>query len=210
MKRILLAAGLLAGCTSQQTSTPLSDLTKNFGPTSLEVVANGQLSILLHVNETQACPLIGENVVATFDGANMHVTRGGYDTNASGCYPIAFSFDSMPEATVAAYEATKGSELVVADASATWTVDTVKLFANDLINDPASSQIVWEDVTSISGAELAGASITSIQGNQINYQTVAGVRSVQAHSHPTASRCDGPGSCAVDLYGYRSYNGLPQ
>jgi len=204
MKTLVLAAGVLVGCASQQTSTSLADLQKHYGDVSLEVVAQGDLSIEMHVTSQDDCPLIGQDVVATFDGQNMKVLRGGPDTDASGCYPIAFWFDPLPEATLATAEvATTRAELVVADASATWTIDTVKLFANDFVVDQNASTITWTDVTSITNATVQPAATIQIEGNVIHYPPGSQIASVQARAVPTASRCAGPQQCTVNLEGGR-------
>ncbi len=205
VKRIFLVAALGA-CTSQTPSTPLSALATS----QLEIVTNGQINIELHVDETQGCPVLGNDVVATFDGATMQVSRGGYDTNASGCYPIAFWFNDVPMATINGFEkVAPGSELVVTDKSATWTVDTVKLFANDFVVDTASSQIIWEDVSAVSVAQVSPGAVVGIEGNAIHYASALPIDSVYAVSHPTPTRCDGPGLCMVDLAGSRSFTASP-
>ncbi|HTR53126.1 MAG TPA: hypothetical protein VMJ10_20665 [Kofleriaceae bacterium] len=211
MTRIFLAAGLLAGCASQQTATSLADLQKQYGDVSLEVVATGDLSIEMHVASPGACPLIGNDVAATFDGANMQVLRGGPDTDASGCYPIAFWFDVLPSAMVNNFEvATTRSELVVADASATWTIDTVKLFANDFVVDQNAATITWADVASISDAQVQPPAAVQIAGNVIHFPAGDTIAAVQAHSTPATSRCDGPQVCSVDLEGGRQLIATPQ
>ena len=46
----------------------------------------------------------------------MMMTRGGYDTNASGCYPIAFWFDTAPAGALVGFERdTNSSQLIVQD-----------------------------------------------------------------------------------------------
>ncbi|HEY1554623.1 MAG TPA: hypothetical protein VGF94_07280 [Kofleriaceae bacterium] len=211
MKRILLAAAALAGCTSQPTVTPLADLQKQFGDVQLEVIAKGSLAIEMHVNNSGDCPAIGQDVIATFDGANMEVLRGGPDTNASGCYPIAFWFDVLPQATLDGFEvATTRSELVVADKSSTWMIDTPKLFANDFFVDQDASTITWADVTQIQYAHIEPAANLTIDGNVIHYPAGMNVQEVHAHAEPVASRCDGPQQCGIDLTAGRQLTSTPQ
>jgi hypothetical protein len=196
----------LAGCTSQPKTTPLAQL----GTTQMEVVTNGKINIELHVDEADGCPTLDEHVTATFDGAPMQFSRGGYDTNASGCYPIAFWFNDTPLATVNGFEKTaNGSELVVADKSATWTVDTVPLFANDFLNDTQSSQIIWTDVATIASAEIQPGAALQISGNAISYPVGLQVQAVFALAHPVPTRCDGPGLCTVSLQGQRDFLAKP-
>jgi hypothetical protein len=204
-KPIYLVLGL-AACTSQPKTTPLAQL----GTTQVEVVTNGKINIELHVDETQGCPTLDEHVMAMFDGAPMQVSRGGYDTNASGCYPIAFWFNDTPLATVNGFEkSANASELVVVDKSATWTVDTVPLFANDFLDDTQNSQIIWPEVSSIASAEISPGTPTQITGNVISYPVGLQITWVSALSHPTPTRCDGPGVCTVSLQGQRDFLAKP-
>src|SRR5438046_10271826 len=114
MKPVYLVVAL-AACTQQQASTPLAQLATT---SHLEIVTNGKVNIEMHVDESGGCPRLDESVSAMFDGAPMLVSHGGYDTNASGCYPIAFWFNDTPMATVNGFEKTAfGSELVVADST---------------------------------------------------------------------------------------------
>lgn len=206
MKALLFtAAAALVGCAAQPTTTPLSDLKSKFGDTHVEVVANGQLAILLHVahaNESN-CPLLGDDVVATFDGQRMGVSNG-YAIDASGCYPIAFTFELMPASSIAAWErTTSGSQLVVADHSETWNIDTHALFSNNFVDDTANSQIVWNDVSQITFARVSPGVATQIKGNTIQYPPGTKIDWVSATSHPIATRCAGPALCTIDLTGER-------
>ncbi len=204
-KRIFLVVALGA-CTSSSNTTPLSALPNS----QLEIVTNGKLNIELHVDETAGCPTLGDDAVATFDGQPMLMSRGGYDTNASGCYPIAFWFNDVPMAQVSGFEkVASGSELVVHDKSATWTVDTVKLFANDFIVDAANAQITWEDVTSMTSAQTSPYAALTIDGNVIHYPAGMTIDYVQALAHPVPTRCDGPGLCLVNLQGSRNFTASP-
>src|SRR5512143_3655513 len=130
-KQIALIVALGA-CAQQQASTPLAKL----GTPSIEIVAKGQVNVELHVDETGGCPLLGDDVHALFDGQPMQMTHGGYDTNSSGCYPIAFWFNAPPMTELAGYErATNSSQLVVQDTNTAWAIETTKLFANDFVVD---------------------------------------------------------------------------
>ncbi|HUJ58209.1 MAG TPA: hypothetical protein VLX92_06945 [Kofleriaceae bacterium] len=201
MTKLLILVAAVAACTSEPT-TPLARLDSN----QLQVVANGQLNIILHV-DGNGCPKLEDNVVATFDGMPMNVARGGYATNATGCFPIAFWFDTMPSAAIADYEArTLGSEFVVADRSATWTLDSAnKLFGNDFEIQPQNNLIVWEDVSTISQAEIAPVAPTTIDGNTIHYPAGTMITWVSGIAHPTPASCDGPTGCEIDVSGQRTF-----
>jgi hypothetical protein len=205
-KRILLVA-VLGACTSSSTqSTPLAA----FPNSQLEIVTNGKINIEMHVDETGGCPTLGDDVTATFDGQPMLMSHGGYDTNASGCYPIAFWFNDAPMANIAGFEkVANASELVVSDKSASWTVDTVKLFANDFLVDAANAQIIWEDVPAMANAEIWPSAPVQIVGNTIHYPAGLAIEWVQALAHPTPTRCDGPSVCNVNLAGSRSFVASP-
>jgi hypothetical protein len=192
----------LGACTQQTSSTPLSELKT----TTLEVVARGQLNVEVHVDETAGCPTIGADVVARFDGSPMQVSRGGYDENASGCYPIAFWFDELPMATINGVENVgAASELLIADHSQTWRLDTTRLFANNFVIDSARGEVTWTDVAQITSARLDQA-ITGINGNVIHFAPGATVTQVEALAHPVPTLCDGPGTCVVNLEGFRTWD----
>jgi hypothetical protein len=206
MAKPLILVVALGACAQQQSSTPLAQLQTAYGNTHLEIVTNGKINIEMHVDETAGCPLLGDDVHATFDGAPMMVSHGGYDTNASGCYPIAFWFNDAPMATLTGFEkVSMGSELVVADKSQTWSVNTVPLFANDFIVDTANSQILWTDVSTITSAEIVPGAPLQISGNAITYPAGLSVQWVSALAHPIPSVCDGPGLCTVNLQGSRNF-----
>jgi hypothetical protein len=198
-KHLVGLVALAVGC-AQPKTTPLSDLAKDFGPTRMEIVAKAQLGITLHVDSTQGCPELADDATALFDGQTMNVARGGYDTNAKGCYPIGFWFDPVPDAALTGFEhSSTTAELVVRDSSATWQVDTTRLFMNTIINDPVTSTITWENVNEITGAQIAPLVPFTIQGNTIKYQAGTQITWIDASSNPVASRCDGPGQCTVML-----------
>ena len=204
--RKLLPLIALAACAAPPSSTPLSKLQPVFGDTTLEVVAKGPLDILLHVPKGSdgSCPMLGADVTARFDGQAMHVFRGGEDSQADGCYPIAFEFDRMPVSSIAAWElTTSGSQLEIADRSAVWEVAAHPLFANNFVDDPAASQIVWKDVTQITTASVSPIVPVHIVGNAITYPPGTQMTYVQAIAHPAVERCDGPSACTVNLQGER-------
>ena len=202
MTKTLLAVVVLAACTNGQTSTPLARL----GTTQLEVVSEGELTIQLHVDtaRTADCPMLSEDARATFDGMPMRIARGGFATNATGCYPIAFTFENDPSAQLVAYEATTShSALEVFDSSARWEVDAHPLFSNNFVVDEASSKIVWQDVEQITSVQVAPAVKTTIVGNTILYPAGTHIDWVSAYAHPTPTVCNGPSVCTVDLLGSR-------
>jgi hypothetical protein len=205
MKKLWLLA-VLGACTTQDPSTSLADLNTKYGPAHIEVVANtNQVNIELHVTETSGCPTLSDNLVATYDGQAMNVARGGYDTNASGCYPIAFWFNSVPMDAIVSFESeTKASQIVLVDPTATWNVQSSRLLSNDFEIDATNSQIVWEDVTSITSAQVSNSAAV-IVGNTIDYTPGATIDWVEAYAHPVPTECSGPSLCTVDLTGSRTW-----
>src|SRR6266850_3542934 len=170
MRTHLLALLAVVGCT-QSNSTPLADISKTYGDTTLEVITKGQINIELHVAPvTGDCPVLAEDATATFDGMPMNVARGGYATDSSGCWPIAFWFDNFPAAQVQGFERTvSASQLVVLDKTAEWRVDTGTMFVSDFVDDTANARITWRNVTQITQAQLTPAVATTISGNTISY-----------------------------------------
>ena len=157
---------VLGACTTKDASTSLAQLTDKYGGTNVESSRPGQVNIEMHVAETSGCPQLSDDVVAQFDGQNMLVARGGYDTNSTGYYPIAFWFDSTPMVAAVGFEAVKtDSELVISDSSATWQINTSKLLSNDFVVDATTSSVVWEDVTTITTAMASPNTVTSIISN---------------------------------------------
>lgn len=204
MLTLLVALGGIGACTSDEVTTPLSQL----GQTQLELVANGQINAELKIQNVSDCPLLGDDVVATFNGHPMQVSKGGYDTTSDGCYPIAFWIRPNDIPVVVAREAGAGSsEIVVDDASAHWVIGSTNVFANRFSIDTANSEITWADVTAISSVKLTPSVTTRIEGNVIHYPAGTDVIGVSAYAHPTPTTCDGPGLCVVDLTGNRSFNG---
>lgn len=207
MKRLLCLVAL-AACTSSPSPTPLAQLQPAYGNTTLEIVAKGQLDILLRVAKADSadCPTLAEDVTAQFDGQAMRVYRGGYDTVSGGCYPIAFQFDDLPMASITAWErTTSGSQLVVHDASATWKIQTGNLYRDDFVIDSAQSRVVWNDVSQITTATIEPEVQFQIDHNAIVYPAGTALTFVDATAHPTTSRCDGPSVCTIDLEGNRQF-----
>ena len=197
-----LALGALGACTEQAT-TPLARL----GTTKVEVVvAKGQVNIELHVDGTSGCPLIGDDAKGKFDGQPMEVSRGGYDTDATGCYPIAFWFNSPPADALTAFEnITNGSEMIVQDHSALWSLGMTRVYANDFVDDPVNNRITWQNVDLISTASLTPHVNIELSGNTITYPKGTVVEAVEGYAHPTPTRCDGPGECFVNLRADRTF-----
>jgi hypothetical protein len=211
MRKLLIPLGLVAGCTHSDSTTPLSDLAKKYGDTNLELVVNGQVNIELHVSPTSGCPELSEELVATFDGVPMHIVRGGYDTNANGCYPIGFyAPQPLPADQLMGFErTTTASELVLVDRSSQWTVGTGRLFTNDFVIDRAAGTIEWQNVAAISTAQISPQAPVTIERNIIHYPKETAVELVQAYAHPVPSRCDGPALCTIDLEGTRDWVSNP-
>lgn len=207
MTKLLLLAAFLGACADQQSSTALHAL----GDATLELVSfGGQVNVELKTKGT-GCPLLAEDVHATFDGIPMEVSRGGFAETADGCYPIAFSILPSRLSGVAAYEAgTANTDLVIEDQSARWTVASTRLFTNQFEIDAASSRIVWQNVSAITSAQLEPAVTVQIEGNIIHYPPGTNVVSVSAYAHPIPTKCDGPGLCLVDLQGAHAFKSTPQ
>lgn len=210
MGKVLVLASLLgaalAGCAQQQQpATSLAQIAPTYGAPTVEIVANGQVNVLLSIPTKGDCPVMSDRLTATYDGAPMRVARGGYDTTTNSCYPIAFWFDAPPTATIDGFEkSTNSTQLRLVDESATWTMQTSKLFADDFVDDSANHRIVWQDVPTITTAEVSPSQRVTIQGNAIVYQPGTEIDWVSAHAHPTATTCDGPGQCTVDVDGSRT------
>ena len=197
-KTLLVVVAISAACASQQPSTSLSKL----NTARLGVVSNGSIAIELHVDGD--CPMLREDLFATFDGQPMNVARGGYATNATGCYPIGFWFDPMPAAALATFESGHSiSQLEVIDPSAVWHIDATPLFteASAFVDNPASATITWNGVATITTAETSPIVPVTISGNTIKYPAGTAINWVSARSHPVPTRCDGPESCTIDLDG---------
>lgn len=203
---LLVGAGALAACAQQQAATPLAQL----GASQIEIVANGRVNVLLHVDETAGCPRLADDAHALFDGQPMKMSYGGWDENASGCYPIGFWFDKPDTDTMVGFERQNASaQLVITDSSAAWSVQSGQLFATDFINDAANSQIVWTDVQHITSALVFPPATTTIEGNIIHYPAGHQIDWVQATSHPVPTRCEGPAVCTVDLQGTHDWKASP-
>jgi len=193
-----LALFFVGACAAEPPSTSLADLQATYGDVTIEVVAREQVNIQLFVTATDECPYLGD-AVATFNGERMHVSRGGYDTTANGCYPIAFWFDQLPDRVRNREGTLSGSQLQLVDDSATWSINTSRLFASRFEIDTAASQIIWRDVDEISTARVSPAAQLEITGNVITYPAGRSIDWVEARAHPAATRCDGPSVCIVDL-----------
>ena len=204
-----LCSFLVLGACAAEPSTPLDQLATTYGDTTIEVVARGQLNIELHVDTTYGCPLLGSDVNAWFNGVRMNVTPGGYDETNDGCYPIAFWITPLPQTTMAAWEKTmNGSQLMVTDHSAQWTIGPTQLFATGLVDDPTTSRIIWQNVAEISTAQVVPPVPITIDGNTISYPPGTAISWVDAYAHPQPSRCSGPTSCVVDLEAIRSFDSI--
>jgi hypothetical protein len=205
-KNALIVVVLLAACTQEPTQTALSDLSSSYGATHVEVVAKSQLNIVLHVDAAPGeCPTLREETSATFDGAVMNVSRGGYDLDSTGCYPISFFISPLPMDQIHTFErTTSGSQLEVKDKSATWGINTGALFGENFLNDTANARIVWEDVTTISTATTDPVVPLQLEGNIIHYPKGTQINWVSAWAHSTPTKCLGPGLCTVDLQGDRA------
>jgi hypothetical protein len=166
------------------------------------------------------CPTISNDVTATFDGLTAQLlTAGGWEQEEDGlgCNGIEFALQSAPPLA--------SSELVVADGTTTWTLDGVDLLTDDiaLVPDPPTGhvQLVWPSAAAIvsafiqisdsSGhALLYGSSnddgqvqfAVTLVGNTMDFvlpAPVTGTLSVYAYRTPSASRCEGPAACELQV-----------
>ena len=207
MSKQALLLVVLGACAQQQSGTPLAKL----GSPTIEVVAKAQLNIEMHVDTSNGCPQLGDDVVALFDGQPMQMTHGGYDVDSSGCYPIAFWFNETPSTQLAGFEKQNSmSQLLIKDSASQWAIETARLFANDFAIDAGNSQVVWADVSQITSAQLSPAVTVQIEGNTIHYPPNTVIEGVDATAHPVPTRCDGPDVCTVNLEGFRSWVGGQQ
>jgi len=201
------SVGALAalGACSTDNSTPLSELSKTFGETHIEIVADHQVNILLHI-AGDGCATLSDDVVATYGGLPMQMSNGGYAEDASGCYPIAFWIKDFPENLVGDRErASGGSDISITDASASWKVAPTQLFGNDLEIDAATSSIVWPNVDHIASVRIVPSVDYQIQSNSIKYTAGTEITYAQAFAHPVPTVCAGPGACTIDLSRTRNF-----
>ena len=104
---------------------------------------------------------------------------------------------------------TSGSELVIADYTAKWTIGSTKLFDNVFAHDPVNARITWQNVDQISTARVQPPVPITIDGNIISYPQGAAIEWVTGYAHPRPMRCDGPASCLVNLQGTRTFESSP-
>lgn len=218
MGKMISLAGLLVsvaslGACSTDNTTPLNDLHSAYGATHLEIVADTQVNVLLHI-EGDGCATLGDDVTATFDGQVMEMSRGGYAEDASGCYPIAFWLRDFDAKRIGNRERASGAaNLVISDASARWAVAPTQLFGNDLEIDAATSEISWPNVDRISTMRTIPDYPLELNADAsaATYPAGAHIQMVQASAHPIPSLCSGPGQCSVDMYRVRDFGStLPQ
>jgi hypothetical protein len=211
---IPLGALALGACTTDN-STPLKDLSTKFGATTMEIVAQGQVSVILHV-AGDGCPTLSDNTKATFNGHEMLIANGGSATDAFGCFPIAFYLDdsvtpdelaSFERKASAASGGTVGSQLAITDSSSAWQVAPTRLFGNHLENDTANSRIIWQDVDNIATARIVPSQDLRIEGDSIFYPPGTQVTYATAYAHPVPTVCNGPGTCTVDFGDSRAFTG---
>ena len=202
-----LSVGALAalGACSTDNSTPLKDLSTMFGETHVEIVANTQVSVLLHV-ASDGCVTLSDHTVATFDGQQMEMTHGGYAEDASGCYPIAFWFKKFPENQIGAREkASGGADMVIQDESASWKIAPTQLFGNDLELDASTNTILWPNVDHISTVHTVPTVGYEIQPAAIKLAAGAQIQSATATAYPLPTLCAGPDRCTIDLSRTRDF-----
>ncbi len=206
MTKTLMLVGL-AGCFTS--STPLSEVQSSYGKARLEILASDQLTVYLHVDTSGDCPVLADDLAAQYQGQPMHVVTGGYDTDATGCYPAAFWAEPQPAQAPTTGIARAGAALEIADPSARWNVDPGNLYAESFVNDAANAQIVWSDVPQIETASVYPSVPVTIDHNAIHYPAGTEITWVSATADFVASRCEGPAQCVVQTAGQRSLGVQP-
>lgn len=221
---VLLAAAPLAACT---TDTPVTPLAQYKGAAlSLQTANDAKLiepgfpapTRLVISPPDGDCVRVGDDVTADLDGIRMTVvSRGGAwsSIDESGCDDVAFDLEQAPT--------TRGTDtLLVRDSATTWTISGVDLFANDFVlaDAPVAGQrahITWSNAAAIEdGAyvqfeqngtvmfDAYNATDVTTAGNVIAVAlptefTGDGTLSINAARTVTATRCDGPATCALTI-----------
>lgn len=216
----------LGACGAEQPVTPLSQLrssvtveTANDSP-ALDAAGFGAPTTVTFGGGSDA-PRIADDATVTLDAVAMTAeSRGGcldgsWD-EGEDCASIRFTLD-RPAASA-------HSTIVIADSSATWTIEGDNLFANhySITNTPAADgtmEITWADATSINfvyaqfvqngTVEFAASTAESgwtnyALGNRIELPVPAsvtgqGTLSLNASRAAAATRCDGPEQCALSV-----------
>ncbi|HEY0190837.1 MAG TPA: hypothetical protein VGC42_06910 [Kofleriaceae bacterium] len=210
VKTLWLSLGAVAalGACSTDNSTSLNDLSKTFGETHVEIFANNQVNLLLHI-DGDGCATLGDDVVATYDGQPMAFSSGGYAEDSTGCYPIAFWVRDFPATQIGNRERASGAaDIVIRDASASWRIAPTQLFGNDLEIDAATSSIVWPNVDHIS--TMSTLPYVNVQIDQLSssvkYPAGTSITFAAATAHPIPTVCAGPGRCTVDMSRARDFS----
>jgi hypothetical protein len=167
------------------------------------------------------CPTISSDATATFDGLPLTLDdAGGWDAPIDGgsqCHAIRWSLATAPA------HPGQSSQLVIRDATTTWTVEAKELLTNDFALQPSApaghAQIAWTSAPAIDGGayvqftDSAGTLVfagalegypngvaVTVTGNVVDVAipqgtTRDGTLSINAARTPQATRCDGPAGC---------------
>lgn len=218
---VLVAAAPLAAC-ADTPPTPLAQMqaaTVDLTTANDAKLIDPQFPAVTRLTITAGdCVRIGDDVTVDVDGVRMQlVSQGGPWNNfgESGCDDVSFELATPP--------GNRGTNTVlVRDSATTWTISGVDLFANDfaLVGTPVAGQqarVVWQSADSIESGAYAqfqqGSTVmftTSVDvrggapANAIEVPlpagiTGAGTLSINAGRTTTATRCDGPATCTLDI-----------
>ncbi|HUJ57047.1 MAG TPA: hypothetical protein VLX92_01070 [Kofleriaceae bacterium] len=184
---------------------PSIDLTFGGGPSAV-------------ATETGPCPRVSDDVKATFDGAAMTlVQRGGWSGAWDGTYdcdPIELELDGATPAPGLT------STIVISEGSTTWTIAGVDMLTADftLVQAPTRegqpAVLSWPSASAFhdtpyiallgqgGGPETTSAPVVS--GNTVSFTipphaTSDATIQISADRDVTATTCDGPSSCYVNL-----------
>jgi hypothetical protein len=156
MLKLLLAASLFAGCTSESPVARLADL-----PTPRVVGTNSNLAI--EYDTSVDCFTLAPEVTATIDGQPVPVsdiTRGGWNDvnafNGKDCVGIGFSFANLFDTN----EAVTSIEL--ADGESTWKLDIQGLAPSSWSIQTPPNVIEGGDVTVAFEPALPGVGVNFI------------------------------------------------
>ena len=215
MSKLLVAALLpLAACTVSKSEEdynqeiPLGDMRQG-----ITIKSHVEPAVQVHLEGTlqprfsgliDQCFVLPKETTATLDGVPVPMSLGGYHWNTGDwgahCDAIALSIDGM----------THGSTLVIADALTTWTIEAHDLIGNDFVPDPTKpGTFTWQNVTTIDSA-LVYRGQTSSQDAQISGTHFVApdapgeITAVKAFGHTKPTRCEGPGTCTIELTAYRA------
>lgn len=206
--------------------TPTVSIEADNDPTGIYGAIVPSSMVTVRVSNTD-CVRITDEVTATFDGRPLgSIGRGGWEDSVidGTCTSAAFAF--LGPTTRAT------SSLVIADSTATWTIDASRLFANDLVLESSATSpvhLTWGSAGEITqaDAELSDADGVLVWsshnfGDAVPSASVAVIGNVLAVTAPSmgtgvrtlavsatraadADVCDGPARCAITARAGREF-----